>query len=320
MKLVGSDWPVFGWLDDIAPVLATETEPLVLATIVAVEGSARREVGTQMLFRGARAWGYLSGGCIEADIADHAVHVLADGQPRLLVYGTRSAWIDVRLTCGGRVEILLERIDLREPACQGLIAAATDRVALDWSSDGRTRVAAASFERHPAFAWDASTPSYRRRQLPPWRLVVVGSDPTALAIADLGHRAGLTTSLVRHPTEEPRPENVVEYVVIRSVAPASLPTLDYWTALVAATHEADLDDMFVAHALASEAAYVGVLGATASAAARRDRLAARGLSEAQLDRLRSPAGIARVGKTPWQVAVSVIADIMQRREADRSGT
>ena len=96
----GADWPLFGWSDDIRPALADAIEAgraAVLATLFKVEGSAPRGPGAQMLFDGPRATGYFSGDCIEGDVARHAAEVLADGEPRILHYGTGSPWIDKTL-------------------------------------------------------------------------------------------------------------------------------------------------------------------------------------------------------------------------------
>ncbi|MDE2413122.1 MAG: XdhC family protein, partial [Sphingomonadales bacterium] len=113
MQLNDADWPTFGWIADVRPALREASRggrSVVLATLTGQSGAAPRPIGTQMVFDGAAATGYFSGGCLEADVANHAAVVLADGAPRRLVYGEGSPWIDVRLVCGGRIEILLERI------------------------------------------------------------------------------------------------------------------------------------------------------------------------------------------------------------------
>jgi len=104
------EWPLFGMAEDVRPVLAAARDagrPLALATLTAVGGGGPRPAGTQMVFAEGLAAGYFSGGCVEADVADHAFACLADGAPRSLVYGEGSPWPDIRLLCGARIEILL---------------------------------------------------------------------------------------------------------------------------------------------------------------------------------------------------------------------
>src|SRR6476660_9455032 len=124
------EWPLFGLTDDVRPSLRRARdagEACVLATLIAVEGGGPRPAGTQMVFAEGIVAGYFSGGCVESDVADHAFACLDDGQPRTLVYGEGSPWPDIRLLCGARIEIFVERIAADDEALERLLAAETDR-------------------------------------------------------------------------------------------------------------------------------------------------------------------------------------------------
>lgn len=94
--------------------LLTLKEPAVLATVVAVEGSAYRRPGAQALFtaEGLRQ-GALSGGCLESDLAARAAQVLSEGTPRRVRYdlalGTDAVW-GFGSGCEGTVDLLLEAV------------------------------------------------------------------------------------------------------------------------------------------------------------------------------------------------------------------
>lgn len=93
-----------------------DTARAALATLVSVEGSSYRRPGASMLISadGRRAGG-ISGGCLERDVERHAREVLAAGQPRIVVYDTQSEadlLVGTGLGCGGRLEILVEPIEL----------------------------------------------------------------------------------------------------------------------------------------------------------------------------------------------------------------
>src|ERR1700753_2709996 len=127
---------------DVRPALKAAREAdgaLVLATLVSVDGGGPRPEGTQMVFSSAVVAGYFSGGCVESDVADHAFACLADGEPRTLVYGEGSPWPDIRLLCGARIEIFLERVAADDPALDDLLAAQAERRPVVWVSDGRIR-------------------------------------------------------------------------------------------------------------------------------------------------------------------------------------
>lgn len=302
--LEDAEWPRFGWITDMRPALADAQQrgaTVALATIVALDGSAPRPVGTQMLFEGNRALGYFSGGCLEADVALHAAQVVASWEPRLLIYGRGSPWIDIRLTCGGRMEILVERIAPGDASVRALIAAGEARVPVTWESDGRTRRVIEGCPGPGSWADGRISLPF----LPARRLLVAGGEPAALAMATLARGAGWEVEILR-------PETVGPDALLPSRSGlsswlADLEQADQRTAIAVATHESDLDHEVLMAALGSHAAYVGVLGSRSRLPERLARLSADG---ADVTRLHAPMGVVPTGKGPWEIAVAVIAEIM----------
>ena len=83
------------------------------------------------------------------------------------------------------------------------------------------------------------------------------------------------------------------------------------TAVVTRSHDTKIDDPALAAALRSGAAYVGALGSRKSHAARRERLAALGFAEAELDRIDGPVGIDIGAIGPAEIALSVAAAMVR---------
>jgi xanthine dehydrogenase accessory factor len=312
------EWPTFGLADDARPALTAARaagRPAALATLTAVEGGGPRPAGTQMVFADGIVAGYFSGGCVESDVADHAFACLADGEPRRLVYGEGSPWPDIRLLCGARIEIFVERVAPDDPALAALLQARDARRPAVWISDGRRRACVAPDELRP---WPGAT---SLRHDPVGRLVVFGSDPTALAIAQLGAQSGLETTLVR-PKGPPQPPPLTD-VAYRREDPAqalAIIGLDPWTSVAVATHDLEVDQAALIAALPSAAGYVGLLGARARLPERLARLRAAALPESALARLHAPIGLDIGGKAPWEVAVSVVGEIMALRYARARGS
>jgi xanthine dehydrogenase accessory factor len=305
------DWPLHGLAEDMRPALAQALArgPAALATIVALGDGGPRPVGAQMVFgEGLRA-GFLSGGCIEADVEDHARASLADAAPRRLVYGEGSPWPDIRLLCGARIEILVERLVPDDPAARALLALAAARTPATWTSDGRRRACGP--------AADAAAPwpgAFVRRFDPAPRLVVFGGDPTALAVAGLGAQSGFETTLVRPKGPvAPPPWPGVAYRRDAPAAALEAIGLDPWTAVAVCGHDLDVDHAALLAALPSAAPYVGLLGARRRLAERLERLRADGVGESDLAKLRAPIGLDLGGKAPFEVAVAVIGEIMASR-------
>ena len=312
------EWPLFGLVDDVRPALraaVTAGRPCALVTLYALNGGGPRPLGAQMLFAEDDVRGFLSGGCVEADVALHAAQTLADGQPRRLVYGEGGPWPDIRLLCGSRMELLVERVAPDDPAAAALLALTDQRRAAVWRTDGRTRAAqAADPMPGPACAYRAEPFGLRRFYEPVPRLVVVGADPTALATAQLGAQAGFETTLVRPKGPAARPA-LTGFAYSRAEPAEAFAAigLDPWTAVAVATHDWDVDQASLVAALPSLASYVGVLGARRRLPERLTRLRAAGVDEAALARLKGPIGLDLGGKAPWEVAVAVIAEIIAER-------
>lgn len=317
------EWPLFGMTGDVRPTLRQVREAglaCALATLTAVEGGGPRPEGTQMVFapktdgKGGFTAGYFSGGCVESDVADHAFECLADGKPRTLVYGEGSPWPDIQLLCGARIEIFLERVAPDDAALAELLSAHLERRPVVWVSDGHARECAADLSPWPEA-------QVVRRHEPTPRLIVVGGDPTALAIAQLGAQSEFETTLVRPkgPVAAP-PIAGVRYSRAEPAEAFAAIGVDPWTAIAIATHDLETDRAALRAALPSQASYVGLLGARRRIADRLAPLRAEGAPESAFARLRAPIGLDIGGKAPWEVAVSVIGEIMALNYARASGS
>jgi xanthine dehydrogenase accessory factor len=313
------DWPMFGMGDDARPALQAARAagtPCALATITDLDGGGPRPVGSQMVVGEGVLSGFLSGGCLEADVIGHAQACLADGEPRRLVYGTGSPWPDIRLLCGASIEILVERIAPDDAAVGRLIELRDARVPATWLTDGRRRACTEAGGAKPLAAEEA----FSRRYDPVPRLVVLGGDPTALAIAWLGMQSGYETTLVRPKGPETPPPFEVGYSRDEPAPALAAIGLDPWTAVAVATHEAEADHAALTAALPSKAFYVGALGARRRAADRLAWLRGAGVGEGDIARLRTPIGLDIGGKAPWEVAISVLGEITAVRYARPSAS
>ena len=331
-RLQDIDWPAFGLEDDVRPLLSELVEAAaaaVLVTLFTADGGSPRGVGTQMLFGGGRVTGYLSGGCVEADVALHVDQVMASGAPRRLVYG-RGGPADVRLPCGGRIEVLVERIEAGDPAARRLLQLSAARQPALWLTDGRVHAclgpgedgaalpaplrAALRLAETGGVCGSLAEPfALYRRFDPARRLVVLGADPSALAMAALGAQMGFATTFVRPkgPTASPPLPAGVRYLRSEPADALAEAGLDPWTSVAVASHELELDEQALVAALHSDAGYVGVLGSKRRLPERLARLKALGLSDIEIGRVHAPIGLPLAGKAPWEIAVSVIGEIVQ---------
>ncbi len=310
---MSADWNLSGLEDDVRPRMfecAAIDTPFALATITATRGGPR-PVGAQLLVTDTHMFGYLSGGCIEADVAVHGRAVLAERKPRALVYGEGSPFIDMRLPCGGRLDIFVEPVFPDDPALAKLSAYAAARTAAIWCSNGVRRACVAVSDSGRA-ATGFTEWRVERRFDPQQRLIVIGSDAFALAIAACGRQLDWDVTLASPLGYETAPPIGVGYTrAAIAVLFEDMPP-DKHTAVAIATHADDLDHDALSASLRSQAGYIGILGARRRLPSRLARLEMVGFTPSSVRRLHAPIGINLGARSPREVAIAVIAEIIRK--------
>ena len=277
-----SAWLMSGLEDDVRPRMfevADRGEAFALATIVKADGGPR-PVGAQMVVTARESWGFLGGGCIEDDVALNAREVIDDGQPRTIVYGTGSPLIDIRLPCGGSIEVIIERVSPTDAALADLRSLTSARRPAVWISDGRLRKC------------------------------------IALGIAGLGQTVGWDVSILAPFGPQAHPPIGVSYDRRTLAEAMNDPAPDRWTAVAVATHDLEQDESALIPALQSPAGYVGVLGSRRKLDQRLAGLRSAGLDQRAIARLSAPIGLNIGASSPWEVALSVVAEIVDACRGD----
>jgi xanthine dehydrogenase accessory factor len=304
-------WRLAAPVDDIREALvALRAIPqrFAIATLISVSGSAPRDPGAQMLITADQYWGFLSGGCIEDDVARHGREAIAAGEPRLLRYGEGSPWIDIRLACGSGIDVLVEPVAADEAAVSTWLGAWTRRQPVAWSSDGVTRSARAG-EAQPADSRDGA--HYAKLFLPPLRLVLIGTDGAVLPAIELACAIGWQVVLIAPGGPEAPPVSGLDYHNGEPAGALAEIGIDRWTAIAVLSHDREDDEGGLAAALASAAFYVGAIGARARLDSRLARLREHGLGEPLIARLRAPIGLYGFGKAPREIALALVAEVAQ---------
>ncbi|GAA0666853.1 xanthine dehydrogenase accessory factor [Sphingomonas insulae] len=281
-------------------------EPLALATVVSTWGSAPRPKGSHMLVHAdGRFEGSVSGGCVESDILQTAADVIAGAPFQLRTYGVAddAAW-EVGLPCGGEIAVMVQPVSATgfDPELFDRIAEARDH---GQAVTVTTDLATGHSDLKPAETGEV----FVNRYDPPRRLLIVGAVQIAQALAALATTLGIDTTVIdpraRFLTEERFPGVTLDDRWPDEAIEALKPGPS--TAVVTLSHDIKIDDPALIAALASNAPYVGALGSRRSHAARRDRLAAAGLSVEQIDRIDAPVGIDIGAIGPSEIALSIAA-------------
>lgn len=286
---------------------------VALITVARTFGAAPRPVGCLMAVAdgGAAFAGSVSGGCIEADLLQRAgAGRLLPEVPMVLNYGgdgpRAQRW---ELPCGGEVRLVVER--LREPAS---LLPLTQSLARRQRFCRRLYLNDGHIEFWPAgrderFSFDGAV--LEKVFGPAWRLVLIGAGQLSRQLAEMARAADYEVVVC-----EPRQEYAAQWSVPGTRLDPRMPdevvaelAPDPRSGVVALTHDPRLDDLALWEALGSDAFYVGALGSRANNDRRRERLAGLGVGPRELARLRGPVGLPLGGRTPAEIAISVLAEV-----------
>ncbi len=300
-----------------------------LATVIETWGSAPRQAGSQLAISGTGEMvGSVSGGCVEGAVITEALDALADRKSRVLTFGVSDETaFAAGLACGGTIRVLVEPVGqgdeaLPETLLADLVAAraAPRALAVVTTPATWTRRLVAPGEDPAAdarFKSDRSGMEEDGRFIaihnPPLRLIVVGAVHIAQPLLQIARTCGFAPTLIDPRGAFGSADRFPGETILDDWPDEALARLnpDARTAIVTLTHDPKLDDPAIRHALTSPAFYLGCLGSTRTHAKRVDRLTAEGFTPDQIAKIHAPVGLDIGAKTPAEIAVSIMAQIIE---------
>jgi xanthine dehydrogenase accessory factor len=281
---------------------------VVLVTLTDVVGRAARLPGTHMgVCEDGSFIGAFSGGCVEAAIVAEAQAVLQDGRARQVRFGIGSPYIDIRLPCGGGIDLLFTPDPpLRQLGHATEMLEARRCVGLQLDPRGKLTVDGPDGE-----GWGDGI--FRVIHDPDLRLVIIGQSMETVALARLA-RSYTPDVAVFSPDpavlEKVRSTGAAGARLLSSSAVPSL-RADAFTAIVFLFHDHDWEGDLLCQALATRSFYIGAMGSEVTRQMRAETLLARGCSQRDIARIHAPIGLIAAARDPDTLAVSILAQIVQ---------
>ncbi len=325
----------------------SESKPFAIATVIQTWGSSPRPVGSSLIVSDKMEMaGSVSGGCVEGAVIKAALPLIAEGTGNQLSFGVSNeeAW-SVGLTCGGKVEVYVERFiafDERpgeKMVWQTLEACLSENrpcIYLTKLENGKGRHAlvlpdgkiygdAISTELKDAVlqAYDQRInqvvsidgESYFVQVFPrKSQMLIIGAAHITAHLVQLAGMYGFETIVI-----DPRgvfanktqfqypPDQLYEKYPSEVLDDFSL---DAYTYAVILSHDPKIDDNALHVLLRSKVTYIGALGSRKTHAKRVGRLQAAGFSEEEISRIHAPVGVNIHAKTPAEIALSVMGEII----------
>lgn len=285
---------------------------VALATIVGLAGPFSRPLGAQLsILESGSFVGSISGGCLETALAEEAKAALEASGNRMLRYGEGSPFIDVRLPCGGSLDIFVDAHP-DQAALEDAVRFGRSRRTFFLDVDTRSSGSAITFG--PGESGDPACGVYRRVYRPVTRIVLAGRGWEIVALSQLASEVGHEVCVLSQEAatlEYCRPF-ADQLIPLRTPAQSPEFQLDEYSAFVCLFHEHEWEVALLERVLASDAFYVGALGSRETSAKRITALRERGVAADSIERLHGPIGLFHA-QSPRALAVSALAEIMSTR-------
>ena len=331
-----------------------------MATVVGIKGSAPKPLGSSLLVcSDGSVIGAVSGGCVESEVVSAGERVLGSGQSEHLTFEAADGDdpFNTGLTCGGVIQIAVERVDhelwpfaeelldaidrdqplmlatrLDQPGQQLLLTTDFKRCSL--SIPGLEDELAARWTRRSGLISSSEWPSNASFLLleggvkvvireyyprpPMWIFGAIDiSQSLALLASNLGFCVTVCDARAIFATEARFP--MVDHLICEWPHRwLQKQSITPETVICVLTHDSKFDLPILQIALRSDAQYVGAMGSRKTHADRLHRLLEAGLTQPELSRLRSPIGLDLGGRSPQETALSILAEVVMLRES-RSG-
>lgn len=298
----------------------------LMATVVRTWGSSPRPVGSIMALSetGASA-GSVSGGCIEDDLIYRFTRAYSEaakaqgesaqipsGPPQRVKYGiTADEAHRFGLPCGGTLELVLE-FDPDPQQLAELLALLDQGRMVQRVTELTTGRVSQQASVSPA-ALEISETQFVNTFGPEYRMLLIGAGQLSECLATMALFCGFAVT-VCDPREEYRSAWAGPQVRLSDGMPDDVVQnfqVDQRSCVIALTHDPKLDDLALLEALHSDAFYVGAIGSRRNQQARRQRMIEHlGQTPEDLHKLRGPVGLFIGSKTPAEIAVSIMAEVL----------
>ena len=272
---------------------------IAMLTLVAIEGSAPYPIGSQMLVNQQGEYrGQITGGCVETALAEQAVIAINSGLDATHRYGLGSPFFDIQLPCGSGIDVFID-------VSTELAQFTEIRSALDVRRPVQQEMQQVLQSGQAAFT---------RTYYPNERLIIIGQGPIFASLAQLALLSGFEVICIA--PDAGNIQRLTDLGIVANPIQTAVPDFtaycDKFTALVSLFHEHDFETDVLRAALQTDLYYIGALGSQRTHAVRLQALRDQGIEGHSPDKIFGPVGIDLKAETPAQIAVSVLAQVIQK--------
>lgn len=287
--------------------------PALLTTVISTWGSSPRPEGSIMAISATGSVvGSVSGGCIEDDLHCRYNADPTPRKPSLVRYGVSADEAHrFGLPCGGTVELLLE-YDIDVASLESLVGMLSERHLVRRTvqiSSGEVELQKCKEPAGLLCNKDAMSSTFG----PEYRMLIIGAGQLTEYLCTMATFSGFRVTVCDPRIEYTQSWGLSDVEVLSGMPDDVVMAFgaDRRTCIVALSHDPKLDDLALLEALRSPAFYVGAIGSRKNQESRVERLREHfEMTDDEAQGLRGPIGIYLGSKTPAEIAVSVMAEIL----------
>ncbi len=294
-----------------------------LATVIETYGSSPRPKGSMMIYHPSKGIiGSLSGGCIEQELISqlNTGLISTNNLPKVIRYGeSEEQRSRLALPCGGYLDILLETIAPQQKEHFMTIQNALEsRIGISRQveiNSGKIKTAYNNSNNEIELNHQFLIHTLK----PHDKLLLVGAGEVARCLAEITKNLDFEVTLCDFRDEFIQGWQVEGVQVIQAMPDDLIHEAfhDQHCAIVALAHDPRLDDMAMMEALKTDAFYIGAMGSFVTSTKRRERLTELELDAKQIGKLHAPIGLDIHSRTPYEIAVSISAHLIEQRANSR---
>ena len=305
--------------DNIFPFLLAAKnadERIAIATLVNVEGSSPRPLGSQIgVSENGEFVGMITGGCAEKAIVAEAVRCIEKHCNEVVRYGAGSPYLDVTLPCGSGIDIYIET-KAADKIASVVGETLAKRQCISYFVDLEKQSSTVLKNREFQF----SERNFAKSIEPDFRLLCFGEGANLSSICTIGAAAGFLV-------EAYSPDNAtLELIAANGIPGHSIHNsfdysglnIDPYCGIVTMFHEHEWEPEILMAALNSDARYIGALGSNKTHELRLSTLQSLPKPKQPLSAILGPVGLDIGAQSPIEIGVSIIAEIIALRNRPQS--
>ena len=314
-----------------------DNQKIVMITVVETWGSSPQPIGSKMIVNGNRDFiGSVSGGCIESFIIEESLEIIKKKELfkiKKFKVANENAW-NVGLSCGGEITVYLEKIDFRKKTLKKIIQNIKNKLEFALLTDlstGENEI----FEKNKILKKNfvkfineinfifksknsriiKDTNIFVECYKNPLKVIIIGAVHIAQYLTDFANKLDFEIYIIDPRSYFGTEKRFPNVRVIKEWPNEAFKKIKINSncALIALTHDPKIDDIALKYAFKKKFFYIGALGSKETHKKRCNRLKKAGFTQLQINSIHGPIGIKLGGKSASEIALSIIAQLVNER-------